>query len=154
MVDPDEPYSVALYQQQALGAIARIHRRGRVPLLVGGTGLYVRAVCDGLRIPTVPPDAALPGDLEARAVGEGWEVLQRELAHVDPEGAARIDPRNVRRVIRALEVQRATGVPFSAWGRCAARPASARSTWGSTCPGSPLRPDRRPGPGAGGGRAA
>ena len=115
VVDPDEPYSVALYQQQALAAIARIHRRGRLPLLVGGTGLYVRAVCDGLRIPAVPPDEPFRRDLEARAAREGWESLQAELARVDPEGAARIDPRNVRRVIRALEVQRATGVPFSAW---------------------------------------
>jgi tRNA dimethylallyltransferase len=115
VVDPDEPYSVALYQQQALAAIARIHRRGRLPLLVGGTGLYVRAVCDGLRIPAVPPDEPFRRELEAKAAREGWEALQAELARVDPEGAARIDPRNVRRVIRALEVQRATGVPFSAW---------------------------------------
>jgi tRNA dimethylallyltransferase len=115
VVDPDEPYSVALYQQQALAAIERIHRRGRLPLLVGGTGLYVRAVCDGLRIPAVPPDEPYRRELEARAAREGWEALQAELARVDPASAARIDPRNVRRVIRALEVQRATGVPFSAW---------------------------------------
>ena len=115
VADPDEPYSVALYQRQALDAIARIHRRGRVPLLVGGTGLYLRAVCDGLQIPSVPPDAAFRAEMEARAAGEGWEVLQRELERVDPESAGRIEPRNVRRVIRALEVQRATGVPFSAW---------------------------------------
>ncbi|MGH2351126.1 MAG: tRNA (adenosine(37)-N6)-dimethylallyltransferase MiaA [Chloroflexota bacterium] len=115
VVDPDEPYSVALYQQQALAAIGRIHARGRLPLLVGGTGLYVRAVCDGLRIPAVTPDETYRRELEERAAREGWPALQAELAQVDPASAARIDPRNVRRVIRALEVQRATGVPFSAW---------------------------------------
>jgi tRNA dimethylallyltransferase len=85
-----------------------------MPLLAGGTGLYIRAVCDGLLIPAVPPDAALRRELEARAADEGWDALQAELATVDPESAARIDPKNVRRVIRALEVYRATGVPFSA----------------------------------------
>jgi tRNA dimethylallyltransferase len=115
VVDPDEPYSVALYQQQALAAIARISARGRLPVLAGGTGLYVRAVCDGLQIPAVPPDEAFRAEMEARAAREGWEALQAELARVDPESAARIDARNVRRVIRALEVQRATGVPFSVW---------------------------------------
>ncbi|MDQ3703395.1 MAG: tRNA (adenosine(37)-N6)-dimethylallyltransferase MiaA, partial [Chloroflexota bacterium] len=115
VVDPDEPYSVALYQQQALDAIDRIRRRRRLPLIVGGTGLYVRAVCDGLRIPAVPPDEPFRRELEARAAREGWPTLQAELARLDPASAARIDPQNVRRVIRALEVQRATGVPFSEW---------------------------------------
>lgn len=115
VIDPDEPYAVALYQQQALAAISRIHRRGRLPVLVGGSGLYVRAVCDGLQIPHVPPDPALREALEAQAAREGWPALQAELVKVDPESAARIDPRNVRRVIRALEVQRATGRPFSGW---------------------------------------
>jgi len=115
VVDPDEPYSVALYQQQALAAVARIHARGRLPALVGGTGLYVRAVCDGLQFPAVPPDEAFRAEMEARAARDGWQALQAELARVDPESAARIEARNVRRVIRALEVQRATGVPFSVW---------------------------------------
>src|SRR5688572_31706207 len=106
VADPDEPYSVALYQQQALQAIDRVHRRRRLPLLVGGTGLYVRAVCDGLRIPTVPPDEPFRRELEARAAREGWPSLQADLARIDPASAARIDPQNVRRVIRALEVQR------------------------------------------------
>jgi tRNA dimethylallyltransferase len=117
VADPDEPYSVATYKAQALAAIERIHHRGRLPLLVGGTGLYVRAVCDGLQIPAVEPDRAFRTALETRAAQEGWAVLQEELARVDPESAGRIDPKNVRRVIRALEVHRATGVPFSAWQR-------------------------------------
>jgi tRNA dimethylallyltransferase len=115
VVDPDEPYSTALFQQQALAAIARIHARGRRAALVGGTGLYVRAVCDGLQIPPVPPDEAFRTEMEARAARDGWQALRAELARVDLESAARIEARNVRRVIRALEVHRATGVPFSAW---------------------------------------
>jgi tRNA dimethylallyltransferase len=117
VVDPDEPYSVALYRQQALAAIERILRRGRLPLLVGGTGLYVRAVCDGLQIPPVPPDPEYRRACEARVEREGWQALAAQLAQIDPESARRIEPRNVRRVIRALEVYRATGVPFSAWQR-------------------------------------
>jgi tRNA dimethylallyltransferase len=115
VVDPDQPYSTALFQQQALAAIARIHARGRRAALVGGTGLYVRAVCDGLQIPPVPPDEAFRTEMEARAAREGWQALRAELARVDPESAARIEARNVRRVIRALEVHRATGISFSAW---------------------------------------
>ena len=84
---------------------------------MGGTGLYVRAVCDGLQIPAVPPDAEYRAELEARAARDGWETLRDELAAIDPSSAARIEPRNVRRVIRALEVHRATGVPFSSWQR-------------------------------------
>jgi tRNA dimethylallyltransferase len=113
VVDPDEAYSLAQYQQQARAAIARVYERGRLPVLVGGAGLYVSAVCDGLRLPNVPPDPEFRAQLEARAAREGWQVLQAELARVDPESAARIEPRNVRRVIRALEVQHVTGVPFT-----------------------------------------
>jgi tRNA dimethylallyltransferase len=115
VVDPDESYSLAVYQQQALHAIQRITARGRLPLLVGGAGLYVSAVCDGLAMPDVPPDLTFRQALEQRARAEGWQVLQPELERVDPESARRIDPKNVRRVIRALEVFQATGRPFSAW---------------------------------------
>jgi tRNA dimethylallyltransferase len=115
VVDPDEPYTLATYQQQAFAAIERIHSRGRVPLLVGGAGLYVAAVSEGLAIPDVPPDSALRDSLERRAEREGWQSLQEELARVDPVSARRIDPRNVRRVIRALEVSHVTGRPFSEW---------------------------------------
>jgi tRNA dimethylallyltransferase len=111
VVDPDEPYSLATYQTQALAAIADIQARGRLAVLVGGAGLYVSAVCDGLQLPDVPPDLAFRTALEAREA----RVLQAELAQVDPESARRIEPRNVRRMIRALEVHHATGVPFSAW---------------------------------------
>jgi tRNA dimethylallyltransferase len=115
VVDPDEPYHLALYQQQALAALARIDARGRTPLLVGGAGLYVSAVCDGLAMPDVAPDTAFRTAMEERARLEGWQSLQPDLQHVDPESARRIDPKNVRRVIRALEVHHVTGKPFSAW---------------------------------------
>ncbi|MBV9599878.1 MAG: tRNA (adenosine(37)-N6)-dimethylallyltransferase MiaA [Chloroflexi bacterium] len=115
VVDPDETYSLAVYQKQARDAIERIQKRGRLPVLVGGAGLYVSAVCDGLAIPDVPPDPAYRQSLEDRARAQGWQALQRDLFTVDQESAARIDPRNVRRVIRALEVFHATGRPFSEW---------------------------------------
>jgi tRNA dimethylallyltransferase len=111
VVDPDQEYTLAAYQRQALDAIARVHARGRLPILVGGAGLYVSAVCDGLWLPEVPPDAAFRADLEALDL----EALQSRLTVVDPDAARRIDPRNKRRVIRALEVHHATGVPFSSW---------------------------------------
>src|ERR1041385_6801269 len=76
IVDPDESYSLALYQRQAREAVMRIERRGRVPLLVGGAGLYVSAVCDGLALPDVAPDAAFRADMERR----DWRDLRRELA--------------------------------------------------------------------------
>jgi tRNA dimethylallyltransferase len=115
VVDPDEPYSLAVYQRQALESLARIEGRGRTPLLVGGAGLYVSAVSDGLAMPDVAPDAAFRTALEDRARRDGWQALQAELQRVDPESASRIDPKNVRRVIRALEVHHVTGTPFSAW---------------------------------------
>lgn len=113
VVDPDRPYTVADYRHDALGAIAGIRERGRLPVLVGGTGLYYRAVTAGLQIPPVPPDPAYRAQLESRAAAEGAEALHRELADLNPTAAASIDPRNLRRVIRALEVCHVTGWPFS-----------------------------------------
>jgi tRNA dimethylallyltransferase len=111
VVDPDESFTLAQYQEQALAAIARIFARGRMPVLVGGAGLYVSAVCDGLRLPAVAPDA----DFRARSEALSLTDLVAELERVDPETAARVDRQNPRRVIRALEVHHVTGVPFSAW---------------------------------------
>ncbi len=84
-----------------------------MPLLVGGTGLYVRAVVQGLGIPRVAPDEALRAELFRQAEAEGAEALHRRLADVDPRAAAGIDGRNVRRVVRALEVYLQTGHPIS-----------------------------------------
>ena len=116
VVDPDADFSVAHYQEQAAAAIAGIDERGRVPLLVGGSGHYVRALLDGYRLPRVPPNPELRRDLSARAASEGPDSLLRELESLDPVSAARIDPRNMRRLVRAIEVSRATGRPFSEVG--------------------------------------
>src|ERR1700730_7229326 len=95
VVDPDESYSLAVYQRQALAAVARIVARGRLPLLVGGAGLYVSAVCDGFAMPELWPDHAFRAGMEERARASGSEILQRELAAVDPVSAQRIDPKNI-----------------------------------------------------------
>lgn len=113
VVDPDEPYTVTQYQAQARAAISDIGSRGRLPLLVGGTGLYIRAVTGGLAPPPVPPAPALRAQLEERAKHEGLETLAADLECLDPATAAHIDRRNPRRVIRALEVCLITGQPFS-----------------------------------------
>lgn len=113
IVAPDEVFSLAQYQRAAYAAIDDIHRRSRLPLLVGGTGLYVRAVLDGLGIPEAPPDEALRAELEQAARSEGPLALHARLTALDPVAAGRIDPRNVRRVVRALEVCLVTGVPIS-----------------------------------------
>ena len=110
---PDETVGLAEFQEMAYRAIEDIQSRGRLPLLVGGTGQYVRAVVEGWRIPRVPPDPALRAELEERAGREGPATLHEHLARLDPVAAARIDPRNVRRVIRALEVCLRTGRPIS-----------------------------------------
>ena len=106
IVDPDEEFSLALYLRQARAVIDAIQARGRVPIVIGGTGQYVRALLDGWSVPEVPPDAALREELEARVERDGVEALHRELADLDPEAAARLDPRNARRIIRRLEVLR------------------------------------------------
>ncbi len=112
VVDPDEDFSLALYQSKALETIDDIQRRKKTAFLVGGSGLYVWALLEGWRIPQVPPDPNLRRELEARAKVEGGEKLYSELKETDPAAAERIDPRNVRRVIRALEVS-LQGTPFS-----------------------------------------
>lgn len=117
VVTPDEAYSVALYQQQARTVIARLHAHGKLPLLVGGTGLYFRAVCDGLVLPPVPPQPELRAEWEARVAAGDLAGLAAELRRLDPVGAERLDLANPRRVIRALEVTRVSGRPFSAWQR-------------------------------------
>jgi tRNA dimethylallyltransferase len=104
--------SVASYQRDARAAIDGIRQRGRVPILVGGSGLYVRAVLDDLRIP--PTDPAVRADWEARLEREGAPALHAELAASDPPAAEQIHPSNGRRIVRALEVMELTGEPFSA----------------------------------------
>ncbi len=113
VANPDEVWSLAQYQDAAFAAIDAIHARGRVPLLVGGTGQYVWAVVENWRIPRVPPQPRLRAALEAWGQRIGPEALHRRLAHIDPAAAARIQPRNLRRIVRALEVIFISGRRFS-----------------------------------------
>jgi tRNA dimethylallyltransferase len=117
VADPALPFTVANYQRHARQAITSIRARGRIPLIVGGTGLYIRAVVDDLAIPEVAPDP----DVRARLTDEtrtfGPAHLHARLAAVDPAAAVRIHPSNTRRVIRALEVTLLTGRPISAQQR-------------------------------------
>jgi tRNA dimethylallyltransferase len=111
---PNESYTLAEYQRDAQMAIAAIQARGSLPLLVGGTGLYVRAVVDGLAIPVVAPQLALRAELEADSAAHGPAALIERLRAVDPASASTLDPTNARRLIRAIEVSEVTGMPFSA----------------------------------------
>jgi tRNA dimethylallyltransferase len=113
IADPDETVGLAEFREQASAAIVGVQSRGKLPLLVGGTGQYVRAVVEGWQIPRAPPDPDLRAALEIQAEREGAGALHARLADLDPVAAERIDPRNVRRVIRALEVCLITGQPIS-----------------------------------------
>lgn len=109
ILDPADDYSLALYQRDACQIIEDILARGRVPILAGGSPLYVRAVLEGWRIPEAPPDWAFRGEMESVAESEGIEALHQRLQDIDPPAAHRIPQQNVRRVIRALEIHRQTG---------------------------------------------
>ena len=111
LVDPGEEFAVAELQDRARAVIGEIRDRGAVPVLVGGTGLYVRAVIDDLKIPGRYPEvrAELEADSDTKA-------LHRRLAGLDPVAAGRMEPSNRRRIVRALEVAIGSGVPFSSYG--------------------------------------
>jgi tRNA dimethylallyltransferase len=113
IVAPDQILSVTEYQQLAYAAMDAILARGRLPFLVGGTGQYIHAVVEGWNIPVVAPQQELRVALLAEAERHGPVALHERLAALDPLAAARIDHRNVRRVIRALEVCLVTGRPIS-----------------------------------------
>ena len=110
-VAPDAPWSLPDWLRAARTAIEGTWERGRLPLLVGGTGQYVWALLDGWEVPEVPPDHALRARLEAFAMEHGAPALHASLAAVDAASAERIDPQNVRRVVRALEIVEVTGKP-------------------------------------------
>jgi tRNA dimethylallyltransferase len=113
--DPRESYSLAQYRRDARDTFEAIWARGSFPWLVGGTPQYVWALLEDWQVPAVPPDPDLRAALQAVAGAEGPAALHARLATVDPAAAARIDPRNVRRVVRALEVHEKTGRPISEW---------------------------------------
>jgi len=114
IVEPSERYSAARFVADARAAIAAVRARGAMPLLVGGTMLYFKALFDGLdALPEA--DRTLRAELDERAARAGWPALHKELAAVDPASAARIAPNDSQRIQRALEVQRLSGRPLSAW---------------------------------------
>ncbi len=110
LADPTEDFSVARFQAAAAAALAAIEARGHRALLVGGTGLYLQAVVDGLTVPGAWPEVR--AELEHEDAG----VLFQRLGRADPAAAARIEPGNVRRIVRALEVTLGSGRPFSSYG--------------------------------------
>ncbi len=122
VVDPDETLGLAQFQMLAFGAIDDIVGRGKIPFLVGGTGQYVMAVVEGWKVPKVPPDRALRRELYRQADEDGPKALHDRLQSLDPEAARGIDARNVRRVVRALEVCLTTGQPISEQQRREAPP--------------------------------
>jgi tRNA dimethylallyltransferase len=113
VVEPDQVLSLAEFQALAYAAIDDVLEREGVPLLVGGTGQYAMAVLEGWQIPAVAPDETLRQELYRQAEREGMDALHARLAALDPAAAGHIDARNVRRVIRALEVYLTTGRPIS-----------------------------------------
>ena len=111
--DPDYPFSVAEFQERAAALIEDIHRRGKLPFLVGGTGLYVESVCYGFSFSEGGADESYRAELNEYADRFGNASLHEKLREIDPASAARIHPNDRRRTIRALEVYRLTGVPLS-----------------------------------------
>lgn len=112
ILDPTEPYSAARFRADAVRLLTEIVARGRIPLLVGGTMLYFKALRDGLsELP--PANADVRAAIDADAGSRGWPALHAELARVDPETAARLEPADAQRIQRALEVFRVTGTPLS-----------------------------------------
>lgn len=113
MVPPTETYTLAEFQGAARAAIAHIQDRGRLPFLVGGTGLYIQSIVDNLQIPKVPPQHELREELERLSLKD----LQERFKSADPVGYANIDTQNRRRLIRAIEVSETAGQPFSSLKR-------------------------------------
>lgn len=112
--DPHQTYSAAEFAIDALAAMQAIHAAGRIPLLVGGTGLYFRALLHGLSdMPQADP--ALRAAIADEASARGWAALHAELMQIDPQAGARIKPADTQRIQRALEVFRLSGVPISQW---------------------------------------
>lgn len=113
ILDPAQSYSAADFRRDALAAMAEITSRGKIPLLVGGTMLYFKALLDGLAdMPAA--DASVRAELQAQAETHGWQALHDQLAAVDPVSAARIHPNDPQRLIRALEVYRVSGLSMTA----------------------------------------
>lgn len=112
--NPNQIYTLAQFKRDAVKTIKQIHKRGRVPFLVGGTALYIWTILENPRIPEVKPNRKLRSLLEKQRKQRGVDYLYNKLIRLDPEAAYIVDPKNPRRIIRALEIIQATGKPFSA----------------------------------------
>ena len=117
LLPPDQNFSLGMFLSLARQAIREIRGRGKLPIVVGGTGQYVWALREGWNVPEVPPDPDFRSRLEGEAASEGSAYLHRRLSNIDPDRARGIDPRNLRRIIRALEVHHLTGNAPSSYGR-------------------------------------
>ncbi len=117
VADPEHPWSLVDFSRAALAAIDAIHARRRLPLLVGGTGQYFAAILEGWQPPPKESDPELRRELEDYAAGHGSRALHERLREIDPISARRIDHRNVRRVVRALEICHINGAPASSLRR-------------------------------------
>lgn len=115
IVDPDEEFTLAAFLDRARAALDDVWARGKQPIVAGGTGQYVWALLEGWRVARVPPDRELRAQLEGQAATDGPASVAAILRQIDPASANAIDHRNVRRIIRAIEVTRATARPFSEW---------------------------------------
>jgi tRNA dimethylallyltransferase len=118
IIDPTQSYSAGRFRADCVGAIMEILGRGRIPLLVGGTMLYYKALVQGLdALPAAEPGLRM--QIDQRAARHGWPALHAELARVDPATAARLSPNDAQRIQRALEVWEFSGKPISEWQRAA-----------------------------------
>jgi tRNA dimethylallyltransferase len=115
LISPAQPFTVADYQRLFLATYKQLEQKGVLPLLTGGTGLYIRAVTRGYNFPGPPVNPELRAGLRKEAEERGKEEMHRRLAAIDPESAERIHPNDLKRVLRALEVYLTTGVPISSW---------------------------------------
>jgi tRNA dimethylallyltransferase len=114
IANPDDQVTLARFLDAAHAALKDVWSRGKLPVLAGGSGQYVWALLEGWNVPRVPPDLTLRAELEALAAREGNAALVTRLAEADPEAAARLDPENPRRLIRAIEVVTREGRPLAA----------------------------------------
>lgn len=118
--NPNQNYTVAEYKRDAIKAINKILKKKKIPILVGGTGLYIKAIIDNLNIPEVAPNFKLRKKLEKEIEKYGLKYLFEKLVKLDPEAAYIVDPNNSRRIIRALEIAIKTKKPFSSWRKASA----------------------------------
>lgn len=111
--EPEEPFSVAEFQERCVPLIRDIDRRGKLPFIVGGTGLYIESVCYDFQFSEAGSDEAFREEMETFALRHGADALHARLREVDPESAERLHPNDQRRIIRALEIYKVTGERLS-----------------------------------------